>query len=248
MKKSTYCLSLLIPAVLMVSGCGAPQVAPQVNSSSGVKITPELNKIITVEIGQTIVSRSFVKTTPAIRVLNETRDPISPISIPSGLFTLKKTDEKGSYYDSGQKVERSDGELMKSVFLYGVVGLAATGKKVGSIGVFIPHDTSKPAVGYIADGDVIGTVPIENIEKTTKEEWIEGGGSFKRELLYTGISKNTITILYREFKDNIIRPAFTQEIKYDLNENNIIGYQGSRFEIINANNTGITYKVLKQLY
>ncbi len=236
-----FLISLMSSVVFILSGCATPQV----HGNLRIQTIPELNKITTVEIGQTIISRAFVIVTPAIRVLNETIDPISPTPIPSGLFTLSKKDDKGSYYDSGKKLERSDWELIPHVFMYKAIERAATGQKVGSIGVFIPHDTSKPAVGYIADGDTKGTVPILNIQNTTKEEWSEG--SFKRDLVYAGISKNIITILYREYKDNIARPAFSQEIKYDLDEGKIIGYQGSRFEIINANNTGITFKVLKEI-
>ena len=241
MSKSIYLITFLSSIVLALSGCAAPQVT----SNLRIQIIPELNKVTTVEIGQTIISRAFVKTTTAIRVLNETIDPMSPAPIPSGLFTLQKKDERGSYYDSGRKLERSDWELIPHVFMYKAIERATTGQKIGSIGVFVPNDTSKPAVGYIGDGDVKGTIPITNIQQTVKEEWSEG--SFKRDLVYTGISKSIISILYREFKDNIARPAFSQEIKYDLNEGNIIGYQGSRFEIINANNTGITFKVLKEI-
>jgi hypothetical protein len=43
------------------------------------------------------------------------------------------------------------------------------------------------------------------------------------------------------------RPAFSQELKYDLAQGTAIGYKGARFEVIRANNTGISYKVLKSL-
>lgn len=71
--------------------------------------------------------------------------------------------------------------------------------------------------------------------------------SFKKELVYTGISRNVVSILYREFKEDIARPAFSQDLKYDLSESKIIGYRGARFEIIKATNQGLTYKTLKQL-
>jgi hypothetical protein len=61
------------------------------------------------------------------------------------------------------------------------------------------------------------------------------------------VSQNTLTLVYREFKDNLARPAFTQELKYDLSQNRIIGYKGARFEVVDAGNTMITYKVLSPL-
>jgi hypothetical protein len=54
-------------------------------------------------------------------------------------------------------------------------------------------------------------------------------------------------VVYREFKNSFARPAFTQELKYDLSQDRVIGYQGARFEVLNAGNTEITYKVLSLL-
>ena len=65
--------------------------------------------------------------------------------------------------------------------------------------------------------------------------------------MYTGIAQNVVSILYREFKDDTARPAFSQDLKYDLSESNVVGYRGARFEIIKATNQGLTYKTLKQL-
>ena len=62
---------------------------------------------------------------------------------------------------------------------------------------------------------------------------------------YTLITESGI--LYREFFDNIARPAFSQEYKYDLSKGTSIGYRGARFEIIKATNTELVYKVIKAL-
>ena len=43
------------------------------------------------------------------------------------------------------------------------------------------------------------------------------------------------------------RPAFSQELKYDISQGKEIGYKSARFEIIKATNTELTYKVLKPL-
>lgn len=69
----------------------------------------------------------------------------------------------------------------------------------------------------------------------------------KKELIYTGVSKNIISILYREYQNDMARPAFSQELKYDLGEGRVIGFKGARFEVLKATNLGITYRVLKHL-
>jgi len=67
---------------------------------------------------------------------------------------------------------------------------------------------------------------------------------FKKELIYNGKSGNTIKIIYREYIDDMARPAFTQNLNYDLSEGNLISFKGCKLEIINAKNTGVEFKIL----
>jgi hypothetical protein len=69
---------------------------------------------------------------------------------------------------------------------------------------------------------------------------------FKKQLLYQGVVNNGINISYREFSDNMARPAFTQEVKYELDSSGkaTLGFQGARIEVYNASNTGLSYKVI----
>ncbi|RLA79872.1 MAG: hypothetical protein DRG78_12085 [Epsilonproteobacteria bacterium] len=71
--------------------------------------------------------------------------------------------------------------------------------------------------------------------------------SFKYEVLYQGKKGNLIKISFREFKNNMARPAFTQDIDYELNKtgNTTIGFKGLRIEVLKATNMDITYKVIK---
>lgn len=70
--------------------------------------------------------------------------------------------------------------------------------------------------------------------------------SFKYEALYQGKIDNKIKISFREFKDNTARPAFTQDIDYELNKSGdtIIGFKGLRIKVIKATNMDITYSVI----
>lgn len=92
-------------------------------------------------------------------------------------------------------------------------------------------------LSYARDG-----IPFSKSVQQTRDEL-----SFRKELVYTGISQTVVNILYREFKDDMARPAFSQDLKYDLSESKVVGYRGARFEIIKATNQGLTYKTLKQL-
>lgn len=68
---------------------------------------------------------------------------------------------------------------------------------------------------------------------------------FQQTLLYSGRVGDKINISYREFSNNIARPAFNNDVEYDLSESNIIGYKGAEIEIIEATNRKITYRVVR---
>lgn len=71
------------------------------------------------------------------------------------------------------------------------------------------------------------------------------GKSFQQTLLYSGRVGNEIKVSYREFSNNIARPAFSNSVAYDLSASRIIGYKGAKIEVLKANNDSITYKVIR---
>lgn len=71
--------------------------------------------------------------------------------------------------------------------------------------------------------------------------------SFKYEALYQGKKGSSIKISFREFKNDMARPAFTQDIDYELEKDGttFIGFKGLRIQVLKATNMDITYKVIK---
>lgn len=69
--------------------------------------------------------------------------------------------------------------------------------------------------------------------------------SFQQTLLYSGRIGNKINISYREFSNDMARPAFNNDVEYDLSVSNVIGYKGASIEVLNADNSSITYRVLR---
>jgi hypothetical protein len=88
----------------------------------------------------------------------------------------------------------------------------------------------------------------KNITNKDAEDIVQKPTNFQRILEYSGKSTNTISLYYKEYNQTqngaFIRPAFTQEFKFDLSESNVIGMKGARIEVIKANNTGIKYKII----
>lgn len=78
-----------------------------------------------------------------------------------------------------------------------------------------------------------------------KTEVSARGDSFQQTLLYSGRVGDKINISYREFSNNFARPAFNNEVEYDLSSSKTIGYKGAVIEVMEADNNSITYRVLK---
>ena len=70
-----------------------------------------------------------------------------------------------------------------------------------------------------------------------------GKNSFQQTLLYSGKVGDKINFGYREFSGNVARPAFNNDVEYDLSTSSIIGYKGARIEVLEATNEFIRYKV-----
>lgn len=66
----------------------------------------------------------------------------------------------------------------------------------------------------------------------------------QKKLVYTGRSGKTIFLSYREFINDMARPAFTQDLTFDIASDRIVGFRGARIEVMNATNTSIEYRVL----
>jgi hypothetical protein len=248
---------VIIISTFLMGGCASDNsirsfTQKNLSSMQVVKL-PELNIVAEAEVGQSMVSTANRTIIPAIKVIKEisisselkglafNKDALKQtLVIPQGVFVAVGTnsDEIGSgvYYHAPIAYMRN---------LEGNYNIKA--------GVFLPDNTASPEIFDLGTGSKIlnsGFAAIYKVdkidfEKTQIEQW--GRESFKRELVYSGVSQNTISIRYREFKDDMARPAFTEDLKYDLSQGDIIGYNGARFQILKATNIGIRFKVLKHL-
>ncbi len=69
-------------------------------------------------------------------------------------------------------------------------------------------------------------------------------GTWRRELIYTGRSGSTIGVTYREYANDFARPAFFQDLKYDLDDSDTIVFRDWRLRVIEANNQHIRFAVV----
>ena len=67
----------------------------------------------------------------------------------------------------------------------------------------------------------------------------------QRVIEYAGKKGTIVKFIYSEFKDNMIRNAFTREFEVDLNDGMTVAYKGTVFEVLKVDNASITYKVIR---
>lgn len=239
-------LLLTTAACLALAGCASSKPSDRLIRSIQkierkpelVKL-PEINKTLTVEIGDSLISEQYRYADPALEVTEKLSIETSNIgrdftlSIHPGKYIAKGQDEYGIFYESVTGKLTANDEHLNSIKF----GVYATSSSPATIEIYTLTSDGRP-LSYPAKNLSFKKFDIESTASTR----------FTKELVYTGVSKNIITILYREYSDGVARPAFTQELKYDIGEGNIFGFKGARFEIIRATNTGLTYKAISHLY
>lgn len=150
---------------------------------------------------------------------------------------------------------------------YEIIGTLSGNSSPRSV-VFIGKTNRGVTVGLLLDQDDMFTG--EGVWQNGMNGWQSGGGAsfeirpavvkFKREvnervvsgqkyenfeIIYTGKSKNGITLLYREYSpDDLARTPYYQNLSFDLDESGIIGFKEFRIKILHANNEGIEAIVL----
>ena len=218
---------------------------PTSNFKPEVKIllNPEIGLEVNAEIGNTLISKSKTLTTPIISVASKIIHNITEknsVEAPDGIYVAWARDGERILYKAPYGIVKAPGLFGgESVYKEGNIGLVTRPGEKSANQIFLnfPSDLSVANFSNLAS-------PVEVAHDVIV---IPDKLNFKQELVYTGVSKNVITIVYREYVNDFARPAFSTELKYDLAEGDTIGYKGSRFQVLKATNIGVDYKVLKHL-
>ncbi len=202
---------------------------------------PAIGIISEVSVGESMISTYSKQIVPTLILKSDIiydgkyNGFINRFRIRKGFLKLTKENFEGRFFSAKDGISIEVPAIESTYSLDG--GIFLYKDKPNSTAIFLINKTTGK----------FRIQPVKNIdfEVIEKEEWSDT--SFKKELVYTGKSANTLSILYREFIKDMARPAFHQEIKYDLKDTKIVGYKNARFEIIDADNLSIRYKTIKQL-
>ncbi len=175
---------------------------------------PPLEIQSTKELGDTLVSHIYSSTKPSYKVVEDYNGTY--ILIKAGhILQPRYVDEKYEAYWAGMCRIKESGK-----WAFGQNALSKC------------HPISILARGF---ADIV-VEPADYVDLDHPQ--------LRQELIYNGKVGDSVKFLYREISGNVMRPAFTQDVQYDLSESTEIGFKGARLKIIAATNREITYQVI----
>ena len=212
---------LLIAGVLGFGlvGCTAPKYNYQAVSQNISK--PPINSVNEAYVGDKMLTQGVFTEREAYFIPEAKKKFL--FTMPKGFYLKTGEDGKGNYYQAVNNIP--DGAIIP-------------GGGIQSILVTPQNDLCFIDIYF---NKVCHFKDIGEKRKIS----VANDNSFQQTLIYSGKVGNKINIGYREFSSSVARPAFNNDVEYDLNESKTIGYKGALLEVIDANNQSIKYKVLK---
>jgi hypothetical protein len=104
------------------------------------------------------------------------------------------------------------------------------------------------AYNFSRDQVLVANVGAEMIEVTEERKNDVYGtvlSKFESTLTYSGKEGTVIKIIYRESSDDFARPAFNQELTYDIADDKVITFRDTKIRILKATNSMIKFVVLE---
>jgi hypothetical protein len=209
---------LILIALLMMTGCTTVRLN---GTNTFIKTVdyPEVGKMITVYVGDHMVQKGSIFEENVLRVRKSIDGTL--YDIPAEIYPQIGFDEKQDFYSAVGVVRGGLSDPVRALAL----------KK---------EDPAKLCVITVFGASACYEGDFERQKQVS-----ESGNSFQQTLIYSGRVGNKINIGYREFSNDKARPAFNNDVEYDLSSSNIIGYKGALIEVLNADNSSITYKLIR---
>lgn len=209
---------------LMATACVSPQynyVAPSEQFSR-----PPLNEVVTVSVGEEMLSQGNMVYQEGIRIAQRTS--VSGYTLHGGFYPqVGQNDETTFHRFVFGNAPGEMGTLSQNVFMDPPQTIQAE------------RGEARICVVTVFNVRTCRDRPFERSERV-----VANSNSFQQTLLYSGRVGDKINISYREFSGNVARPAFSNDVEYDLGSSTELAYRGARIEVIEATNSSITYRVL----
>lgn len=221
-----YILST-ISLAFATGACTTPQYnyTPAVESFS----RPPIGEVVTVSVGEEMLSQGNIVTQDGILISGEAT--ISGYTLHGGFYPQVGRDEISTFHSFvhvGRGVSNVDGALSANVFMDPPASVQAR------------LDANRLCVVTVLNVAACRDREFQRTQRTLATD-----NAFQQTLIYSGRIGGEIHIGYREFSGNVARPAFSNDVRYDMDVSMEIAYRGAIIEIIEATNTHITYRVVR---
>lgn len=201
------------------------------------KKEPDVGSIQNISPGESLIEQYNVAMKPAIKLYEDIQheglnhSKVCVYEIKAGTYELVGASKHGLLYSKPNGLRQIVTTAKIDRFVDGGLYIAKDKKRLG-----IYNQSSQ----YME--------PIEhNIKIEPVITYHHSEANYKRQIIYTGRSGNTLHLEYREFLNDMARPAFSQELTFDVSVEKVVGYKSALFEVIDASNTSLTYKVIQHL-
>ncbi|NUG50177.1 hypothetical protein [Acinetobacter lactucae] len=213
---------ILLSLPVLFVGCATPSY--NVTSTiTGFTSKPPIGEVVTVGVGEQMLFQGNIGEDEVLEVSDSTK--VNSYTIHAGTYAKTGNNEKGDYFSPVSK----NGVPISKTFI------------ADPFQVIMVSADKKLCVVTILNAKMCTATTNFKVKKVTAIR----DNSFQQTLIYSGKVGNKINIGYREFTGNMARPAFNNDVEYDLSESKEIGYKGALLQILDANNQSIKYKVLK---
>lgn len=242
----------------VITGCATSQIVPVQAEKQGIEHIVDKNYDIgqrkSVYVGESMVR---LKDYYAQRVVNAALEPNVDFSMEgtnlngTGMHVILNGAKGSSYPITG--IADLDGQKLYVAQIPGR-NVAANIGVVGCMPcALFDVDSGAPVAkgifgnGYFTPGEGFTRITPASLRMTrSKSESISAEkGYINQELIYSGISGGVIRLAYREYsKEDLARPAFYQDLTYDLSSE-FIRFRNIRIQVHSATNENISYTVIE---
>lgn len=226
--------------ILLLFGCASsPIQVADYKKTTNVNY-PNMGETVTLGIGESLVRKGVRTTGPALEIVEVTQ--FNKSEGESSIMTCAVTVMPASVFKKGiYQTSSTQADCYGPISYQLTLSDGTTNWNCpGSMG---SGDICRDVNGEYFLAIVAAKVKLKQDHDNIRliEKAVEHQTNFIQELIYNGRVGNNLKFIYREFSNDLIRPAFTQEVQYDLSESDIIGFKHLRLKIIEASNIEITY-------
>ena len=240
--RSAIEICLLALSYLSLVGCAPPPVRGDFLASTveDVKIVVPIGQTRTVEVGESMYEQG-IKTTSKSRTARLLSPVVAELelghrlNLPAGAGGVLQT--------------RSEGRELALCFPTSGVGTAVqsitlSGTTIACL-VDVDRDGTFDQAMFATREKYFPLAAKIPYSMTESENVAESKGAFRADFIYQGLARGVLHFSYREFHDGLARPAFTQELTYEADNDGtaVIGFKGMRIKVLKATNENVTYVI-----